>query len=86
MGSIMTITKFAGRIVLGVLVLGALAQPTLADPQSDFKAKFKDGCKSAKGQWVENASDGSYQCNTPTGETNKCYKTTPPSPCTHSKF
>ncbi len=84
----MAITKFAGRIgaaVLTLLVVGALAQPTRADPQSDHKAKFKEGCLAAKQTWREN-SDGSYQCTTSTGEVNICYKSTPPTPCTHKKF
>ena len=81
----MAISKFAGKIVLGLVVVGALAQPAWADAQSDFKAKFKAGCASAKQTWMEN-SDGSYQCTTSTGEVNKCYKTTPPTACTHSKF
>jgi hypothetical protein len=88
MGAIMAIAKFAGRIgaaVLTLLVVGVLAQPTRADPQSDHKAKFKDGCKSSNGSWIENP-DGSYQCNTRSGETNLCFKDTPPKPCVHKKL
>jgi hypothetical protein len=85
MGIIMDITRFAGRIVLALLVVGALAQPTRADPQSDFKAKFKAGCKSSNGSWIESA-DGSYQCNTSSGETNMCFKDSPPKPCVHKKL
>ena len=84
----MAIAKFAGKIgaaFLTLLVVGALAQPTLADPQSDHKAKFKDGCKSSNGSWIEN-SDGSYQCNTRGGETNICFKDTPPKACVHKKL
>ena len=55
------------------------------EPQKDFKAKFKDGCKSSNGSWIENP-DGSYQCNTSSGETNKCFKDTPPNPCIHKKL
>jgi hypothetical protein len=82
----MDTTKFAGRMALALLVLGALVQPTLADQQSEFKAKFKDGCKSSGGSWVESA-DGSYQCNAKSGETNKCFKETPAAghPCIHIK-
>jgi len=88
MGAIMAITKFTGSIataVLALLVVGALTQPTLADAQSDHKAKFKDGCKSSNGSWIEN-SDGSYQCNTRGGETNICFKDTPPKACVHKKL
>jgi hypothetical protein len=87
-GAIMAIAKFAGRTgaaVLTLLVVGALAQPTRADPQGDHKAKFKDGCKSSNGSWIENP-DGSYQCNTRGGETNVCFKDTPPKPCVHKKL
>jgi hypothetical protein len=55
------------------------------DPQKDHKAKFKDGCKSSSGSWIENP-DGSYQCNTRSGETNICFKDTPPKPCVHKKL
>ena len=88
MEAIMAITNFAGRIgaaVVTLLVVGTLAQPTWADPQSDHKAKFKDGCKSSGGSWVENP-DGSYQCNTRSGETNICFKDTPPRACVHKKL
>jgi hypothetical protein len=88
MGAIMAMTKFAGRFGIAALTLlmaGALAQPTRADPQSDHKAKFKDGCKSSNGSWIEN-SDGSYQCNTRGGETNICFKDTPPKACVHKKL
>ena len=69
-----------------VFVLITIMSPTtlLADAQSDYKAKFKAGCAAAKQTWIENA-DGSYQCTTSSGEVNKCYKTTPPTPCTHTK-
>ena len=83
----MAIAKFAGKIgaaFLTLLVVGALAQPTLADPQSDHKAKFKAGCLAARQTWIDNP-DGSYQCTSSSGEINKCYKTTPPTPCTHIK-
>ena len=55
------------------------------DPQGDHKTKFKAGCKSSNGSWIENP-DGSYQCNTISGETNKCFKDTPPKPCIHQKL
>lgn len=55
------------------------------DPQKDHKEKFKAGCKSSNGSWIENP-DGSYQCNTSSGETNKCFKNTPPTPCIHQKL
>jgi len=55
------------------------------DPQRDHKDKFKEGCKSSNGSWVEN-TDGSYQCNTRSGETNKCFKDTPPHQCIHQKL
>jgi len=58
---------------------------TPLDPQKDHKAKFKDGCKSSNGSWIENP-DGSYQCNTSSGETNICFKDTPPRPCVHKKL
>jgi hypothetical protein len=69
-----------------VFVLITMVLPTtlLADAQSDYKAKFKAGCLAAKQTWIDN-SDGSYQCTTSSGEVNKCYKTTPPTPCTHKK-
>ncbi len=54
------------------------------DPQKDHKAKFKAGCLDTHQTWIENA-DGSYQCTASSGEINKCYKTTPPTPCTHIK-
>jgi hypothetical protein len=54
------------------------------DPQNDYKAKFKAGCLAAKQTWIDNP-DGSYQCTTSSGEINKCFKTTPPTPCTHIK-
>jgi hypothetical protein len=54
------------------------------DPQKDHKEKFKAGCKSSNGSWIENA-DGSYQCNARSGETTKCFKDTPATPCTHIK-
>jgi len=54
------------------------------EPQKEFKAKFKDGCKSSNGSWIENP-DGSYQCNARSGETNKCFKDTPPHQCVHIK-
>jgi len=88
MEAVMTITKSAvkmGAAVLTLLAVSALAQPTRADPQSDHKAKFKDGCKSSNGSWIEN-SDGSYQCNTRGGETNICFKDTPPKACVHKKL
>ncbi len=82
----MDTTRFAkGTGVVLALIVCALAQPTRADPQSDFKAKFKAGCAAAKQKWLENI-DGSYQCTTSTGEVNICYKTTPPTPCVHKKF
>jgi hypothetical protein len=55
------------------------------NPQKDHKDKFKEGCKSSNGSWVEN-TDGSYQCNTRSGETNKCFKDTPPHQCIHQKL
>jgi hypothetical protein len=55
------------------------------NPQKDHKDKFKEGCKSSNGSWIENA-DGSYQCNTKNGETNKCFKDTPSRPCVHQKL
>jgi hypothetical protein len=55
------------------------------EPQKEFKAKFKDGCKSSNGSWIENP-DGSYQCNTSSGETNLCFKDTPNRPCIHKKL
>lgn len=69
-----------------VFALITIMAPTtlLADAQSDHKAKFKAGCQASNGSWVENA-DGSYQCNARSGETNKCFKTTPPTPCVHIK-
>ena len=41
----MDTTRFAKGtgVVLALLIVCALAQPTRADPQSDFKAKFKAG-------------------------------------------
>lgn len=60
---------------------GVQAQP---DPQSDYKVKLKSGCLAARQTWIDNP-DGSYQCTTSSGEINKCYKTTPPTPCTHIK-
>jgi hypothetical protein len=54
------------------------------DPQGEFKAKFKEGCKSSNGSWIEN-NDGSFQCNARSGETNKCFKDTPPHACIHIK-
>jgi len=54
------------------------------DPQKDHKEKFKAGCLATGQSWIENA-DGSYQCNSRSGEINKCFKTTPPQPCTHIK-
>ena len=54
------------------------------EPQKDHKEKFKAGCKSSNGSWIENP-DGSYQCNARSGETTKCFKDTPPRPCTHIK-
>src|ERR1700710_74312 len=59
----------------GSFSLAGVQEPL--DPQRDFKAKFKEGCKSSNGSWIESA-DGSYQCNARSGETNKCFKTTPP--------
>jgi hypothetical protein len=38
-------------VVLGLLLVGALAQPTRASEQSDYKAKFKAGCLAAKQTW-----------------------------------
>ena len=55
------------------------------EPQKEFKAKFKEGCKSSNGSWIENP-DGSYQCNTSSGETNLCFKDTPGRPCIHKKL
>jgi hypothetical protein len=55
------------------------------NPQKDHKDKFKEGCKSSNGSWIEN-TDGSYQCNTRSGETNKCFKDTPPRQCIHQKL
>ncbi len=55
------------------------------EPQKDHKTKFKAGCLASGGSWIENADD-SYQCNTRSGETNKCFKTTPPTPCVHQKL
>ena len=52
------------------------------DPQKDHKEKFKAGCLTARQTWIDNP-DGSYQCTTSSGEINKCFKTTPPTPCTH---
>jgi hypothetical protein len=63
---------------------GTAVQEAL-NPQKDHKDKFKDGCKSSNGSWIEN-SDGSYQCNTRSGETNICFKDTPPKPCVHKKL
>lgn len=53
------------------------------NPQKDHKDKFKAGCQSSNGSWIENP-DGSYQCNARSGETNKCFKDTPPRPCVHT--
>jgi hypothetical protein len=72
-------------VVLALLLAGALALPARASEQSDYKAKFKAGCLASKQTWQENP-DGSYQCTTSTGEVNICYKSTPPTPCTHKKF
>jgi hypothetical protein len=85
--TIMDTARFGRRIgvPLALLLVGVLAQPTLANEQSDYKEKFKAGCAAAKQKWQEN-SDGSYQCTTSTGEVNICYKTTPPTPCVHKKF
>jgi hypothetical protein len=55
------------------------------NPQKDHKDKFKEGCKSSNGSWIENP-DGSYQCNTSSGETNLCFKDTPGRPCIHKKL
>jgi hypothetical protein len=54
------------------------------EPQKEFKAKFKEGCKASNGSWIENPDD-SYQCNAISGETNKCFKETPSPghPCIH---
>ena len=44
--------------------LGAV--PARADEQSEFKEKFKAGCASANGSWIEDADrEGQYQCNAP---------------------
>jgi hypothetical protein len=69
--------------VKGTFSLTGVQDPP--DPQKAFKAKFKDGCKSSNGSWVENP-DGSYQCNGSSGETNKCFKDTPAKPCVHTKL
>ena len=80
---------FIGRIgttsmwPLAVLVLlsaGAVVQRTSAD--EDFKSKFKAGCESSGGSWVENP-DGSYQCNARSGEVTKCFPEDPPR-CIHT--
>ena len=54
------------------------------EPQKEHKEKFKAGCAASDGSWIEN-SDGSYQCNARSGETNKCFKDTPPHQCVHIK-
>jgi hypothetical protein len=81
----METTRFIRGIgaMVALLLLGV--QPIRASEQSDYEAKFKAGCLAAKQTWLEN-NDGSYQCTTPTGEVNICYKSTPPTPCTHKKF
>jgi hypothetical protein len=66
----------------GTFSLTGVQEPL--NPQKDHKDKFKAGCLAANGSWIENA-DGSYQCNARSGETNKCFKTTPPTPCVHQK-
>jgi hypothetical protein len=67
----------------GTFSLTGVQEPL--EPQKDHKDKFKAGCKSSNGSWIENP-DGSYQCNTISGETNKCFKDTPPRPCIHQKL
>jgi hypothetical protein len=46
------------------------------------KGAFKTGCESGGGSYVENASDGSFQCNLKSGGTIKCADTK--SQCTYT--
>jgi hypothetical protein len=82
-------TKGFGRIgtasmwplaALALQFAGAIAEPAGAD--EEFKTKFKAGCESSGGSWVENP-DGSYQCNARSGEVTKCFPEDPPR-CIHT--
>lgn len=73
----------AGLLTASV-VLAISTAPARADEQSEFKEKFKAGCASANGSWIEDADrDGQYQCNAPSGDVNRCFSDTPPHACVH---
>ena len=84
-----TSARFLGRVAttgialaLAWLVAGASVHPAMAD--EEYKSKFKAGCEDSGGSFVENADDGSYQCNHRSGEVTKCFSDTPPRPCIHT--
>jgi hypothetical protein len=69
------------------LIAAMLAIPSVGyadNEQADFKEKFKAGCESANGSFIEDADrDGQYQCNAPSGDVNRCFSDTPPHACVH---
>jgi hypothetical protein len=73
----------AGSLTASV-VLAISTAPARADEQSEFKEKFKAGCASSNGSWIEDADrPDQYQCNAPSGDVNRCFSDTPPRPCVH---
>ena len=57
------------------LIAAMLAIPSVGyanSEQADFKEKYKAGCESANGSFIEDADrDGQYQCNAPSGDVNR---------------
>lgn len=77
--------RLAAVVALALLLAGAVAPAVHAAdnnpaPAMD-KSKFKEGCESGGGSYIEN-NDGSFQCNLKDGGTIKCPSTT--SQCTYT--
>ena|SRR5206468_1276466 len=68
--------------VLGLLLIGPVAERASAAGEEIDKGKFKEGCEKGHGSYIENA-DGSFQCNTSGGGTVKCPDTK--SQCTYTE-
>jgi len=72
----------AGLLAASLAVAMSTA-PARADEQSEFKEKFKAGCQSSNGSFVESADDQTYRCTAVSGDVNKCFSDTPPHQCVH---
>lgn len=76
-GQLVAASVFALSLVVGI---GAAHH---VSAEESFKDKFKAGCQASGNDYVENASDSSFQCNIKTGGSIKCTDASGNTPCTY---